>query len=144
MKRHMPLVKQARRVPWHVQLEGAPAAKKGFFDINSVQLTILVATNTITPFVNRHRELVELGLINAYNIYLYFGVYRESWRDLSFVFAAQMFGAGKTRLGNEFISQTKNLIAHNKGVYKRYYCNYADNVLLELVAILEQFSSAAI
>jgi hypothetical protein len=65
-----------------------------------------------TPFVNRRREVVEVALYNANYIFRLKKYERmDDYRASHFVFAAQMYGAGKTRLGLEFLNQLEILLA---------------------------------
>ena len=51
---------------------------------------------TETPFLNRQREIVELGLNNAHFVHRVRKTkHMHNWRSCQFVFAAQMYGAGK-------------------------------------------------
>jgi hypothetical protein len=59
---------------------------------------------TSTPFVNRLREIRDIAVCNAEFVSLYrrheeSGEVIRDFRGHEFVFAAQMFGASKTRLG---------------------------------------------
>ena len=65
--------------------------------------------------MNRIREIRDIAVCNAEFV----AAYREraetgkeitSFRGNSFVFAAQMYGAGKTRLGREFSNQLSNCL----------------------------------
>ena len=111
---------------------------------------------TRTPFVNRQRELVELALWNAKFIST---IQREeyettgSWRGERFVFAAQMYGAGKTRIGNEFIHQIRDLSADlsddssddlSNNIFQTYCPSVLKKRLPDLLPIVQQFSANAV
>ena len=71
-----------------------------------------------TPFVNRHREITELAAYNAEFVYLYRQIVSKKikvsdYRGYRFVFAAQMFGAGKSRLGESFIEELPHILQEN-------------------------------
>lgn len=103
-------------------------------------------SKVLTPFVNRARELVELGLMNAHLIHsmrVADEMYPKNWRSHYFFFAAQMYGAGKTRMGQEFIKQTKTLLSENIGVYTQFCPVSCKKVLLELIEILKEFCDVA-
>jgi hypothetical protein len=57
---------------------------------------------TLAPFVNRHNAILKIAQTNAELILAFRkAVNIENFRSYSFCFAAQMYGAGKTRLGEE-------------------------------------------
>ena len=70
------------------------------------------------PFVNRHGELFDLFYVNAAVILKLLDCRREEvgirdWRPCSVAVAAQMFGSGKTTLGDNFIKQLKEQETNN-------------------------------
>ena len=70
------------------------------------------------PFVNRHSELFDLFYVNAAVILKLLDCRREEvgirdWRPCSVAVAAQMFGSGKTTLGDNFIKQLKEQETNN-------------------------------
>lgn len=102
-----------------------------------------------TPFVNREREIVELALINADFILttkrcITKGLQVTNWRKHLFVFAAQMYGAGKTRIGREFLKQVQVLLKdQNKTAFNRFCPADLRDDLKDLLAIVSEFPSAA-
>lgn len=101
---------------------------------------------TEPPFVNRTRELIELALMNAYFIH----TARQpgtnvNWRSHYFVFAAQMYGAGKTRFGIEFITETKAILAMKdaEDIYKQFCPPQYVMVLPQLLSIVQEFAMNA-
>ena len=82
--------------------QNKPNQKKSFdFEVIKTPLE-----DTETPFVNREKEAIQLLLHNAKWVLRFKrkeGKALENYRSLSFCFAAQMWGAGKTRLGEELI-----------------------------------------
>lgn len=109
-----------------------------------IQYLTECTARTRTPFVNRKRELVELALLNA--CFVYHARTPDAieipnnWRNLHFVYAAQMYGAGKTRIGSEFVKQTRVLLKED--VYHKYCPVYLKPYLPELLPILKTFSGA--
>ena len=94
--------------------------------------------------MNRERELVELALYNAHFIYMMKkpGV-TTNWRPFHFVFAAQMYGAGKTRLGEEFIGQIGRLLeSDNLHIFKKFCPSALLRCLSSLLDILREFRGA--
>ena len=70
------------------------------------------------PFVNRHGELFDLFYVNAAVILKLLDCRRKEvgirdWRPCSVAVAAQMFGSGKTTLGDNFIKQLKEQETNN-------------------------------
>ena len=100
---------------------------------------------TSTPFVNRFREVVELAVYNAVLIQSI----REKgaknihdWRSFHFCFAAQMYGAGKTRLGTEFVKQIP-VILKQEDLINKYFPNHlVIDDKHDLLSIIERFSHA--
>ena len=109
--------------------------------------TLLVeslTTRTQTPFLNRKKELVELAIHNAHFVnFTKKNSGADNWRDVSFVYAAQMYGAGKSRIGRDFVEQTSILLKDNDAYAYHEYCpHHLKSELPELLPILEQFSGA--
>ncbi len=95
---------------------------------------------TKTPFVNREREIVELALTNAYFIHQIQTCGAKNIHSWRYLFAAQMYGAGKTRIGIEFMGQVASLLKENKNeVFKKYCRKVWLQDLPELLLILEKF-----
>jgi hypothetical protein len=92
--------------------------------------------------VNRTKEISELAISNANFIR---DVRRDGaeniddWRHLSFVYAAQMYGAGKTRIGREFVKQVCCLLNDNGEAFTQYYPHA---LLRDILPILKTFSHA--
>lgn len=59
---------------------------------------------------------------------------------MAFVFAAQMFGAGKTRIGREFIGQ---LSLTTNDIFEKYCPLYMKHCLQQLLDIVREFSTSA-
>ncbi len=104
---------------------------------------ISYGSETKTPFVNREREIVELALHNAKLIDIMKKNKGEvdDRRGIYFVFAAQMYGAGKTRLGQEFVTQLPKLISEKRHVFEKYWRGKI-GPLKDLMDILVQFADA--
>lgn len=101
---------------------------------------IQVAAFTETPFVNREREVVELALYNANYVFLLKNQdILTDKRPLKFIYAAQMYGAGKTRLGSEFISQLKIL---KDTTFKKYCPNFLSPHIEDLMKIIVEHHAA--
>jgi len=65
---------------------------------------------TLAPFVNRHNAILKIAHTNAELILAFRrAVNIQNYRSYSFCFAAQMYGAGKTRLGREMQNVLKNI-----------------------------------
>ena len=99
---------------------------------------------TWMPFVNRFREVVELAVYNA----VFIRRIREEgekyicdWRGFHFCFAAQMYGAGKTRLGMEFVKQIP-VILKQEDLIDKYFPKELVKHKHELLSIIETFSHA--
>lgn len=64
-----------------------------------------------------------------------------NYRDMMFVFSAQMYGAGKTRLGVEFVNKVCWLLDNDKDVFKRFcppaLCDVCDD-LLKIVSVFRK------
>src|SRR4051812_4840754 len=72
-------------------------------DLSNLRLKV---ADTKTSFVNRENEIRELANHNIRIIFRRLSSYPKpiaDWRGFSFVYSAQMFGSGKTRLGEEFV-----------------------------------------
>lgn len=67
------------------------------------------------------------------------------WRtgEVIIFFAAQMYGAGKTRMGQEFIKQTKKLLSENISVFTHFCPVSCRQVLSELLEIIREFCDMA-
>jgi hypothetical protein len=65
------------------------------------------------PFVNRKEEVLECVICNAYLVATVRVVEKSvnDWRSHSFPYCAQMFGARKSRLGEEIIPQVKECVS---------------------------------
>ena len=91
--------------------------------------------------MNREREVVEIALYNAQFVNEIRNRRAKDitdWRYLKFVYAAQMYGAGKTRIGQEFVEKTSML--EEKFVH---YCpQHLRGQLPELLPVVKEFSSA--
>lgn len=102
----------------------------------------------VTPFVNRRREVVELALRNAHFILTIRGCITKgnmitSWRSHRFVFA-QMYGAGKTRIGCEFLKQVQVLLKDKNKAAFHQFCPVELKLDIEdLLEIVSEFPSAA-
>ena len=98
---------------------------------------------TQTPFVNRTRELSEIAAMNAKFVHLYRGINSGKIRnprffqDKFFVFAAQMYGAGKTRLGEEFINELK-------GVLEKKQWKVLTDLNEEVLNVMKEFADNAV
>jgi hypothetical protein len=134
---------------------------KNVFEVDG-KLTLYTRLNdkvdsTLSPFVNRKKEMREIAFHNA-NFVLAF---QESdcfsimnYRAYSFCFAPQMYGAGKTRIGQELQKSLKKVdldeelksfvdpadIPKIKNIIDHFCCG--DLVRFDLMAC-ETFSSAA-
>jgi hypothetical protein len=96
------------------------------------------------PFVNRFREVVELAVYNASFIQSIRekGVKNiDDWRSFFFCFAAQMYGAGKTRLGQEFVNQIP-VILKQESLIDKYFPPDWVFYKHDLLSIIETFSHA--
>ena len=99
---------------------------------------------TWMPFVNRFREVLELAVYNAAFIHC---IRKEGakeisdWRNFRFCFAAQMYGAGKTRLGSEFVSQIPVILKQENLIDKYFPPNWVF-YKHDLLSIIEKFSQA--
>ena len=100
--------------------------------------------HTRMPFVNRFREVLELAVYNAAFIHHI----REDgaknisdWRIFRFCFAAQMYGAGKTRLGSEFVKQIP-VILKQESLIDKYFPPDWVSIKHDLLSIIETFSHA--
>lgn len=58
---------------------------------------------------------------------------------MSFVYSAQMYGAGKTRIGSEFVNQTRVLL-EEEDTFHQYCPEHLKSRLPELLPIVEAFS----
>ena len=116
-------------------------AKTSPFNVHSV---IQDCSLTSTPFVNRFREVVELAVYNASFIQSIRekGVKNiDDWRSFFFCFAAQMYGAGKTRLGQEFVNQIP-VILKQEDLIDKYIPEHLVMDKHDLLSIIETFSHA--
>ena len=98
--------------------------------------------NNSIPFVNRKQEVVELALYNAKAIFMIRSWNITDYRPMSFVFAAQMFGAGKTRLGSEFLKQVCSYFHNCPDVFEEYCPPTLLCDLEALVEIVKEFRDA--
>ncbi len=99
---------------------------------------------TLTPFVNRRREITELALHNAFFIHRFRELGAKNIRNFihfNFVYAAQMYGAGKTRIGDEFVNQI-GVLLEQENAFHEYCPGNLKYYLPELLAILKEFSGA--
>jgi hypothetical protein len=82
-----------------------------------------VVASIQTPFVNRVRELAEVALHNADFVNAVMQDEKpKDFRPYHFVFAAQMYGAGKTRLGMEFIKQLPKVLNSSDYPFDNLVC----------------------
>ena len=97
--------------------------------------------DTDTPFVNREKEVLELGTYNASLVRTFRNEKRTGkqsldYRGQKFSFAAQMYGAGETRLGRELPGE---LLKHLPNAKLKSFVDKSEEP--ELREIMTQFGS---